>query len=70
MRQQPVQGSRIISYLNILNESRTNLNIARNFSLDEIHLLLDYEKAGYGVLTNNEIKAALRIPPDNTASAK
>ena len=43
--------------LNIMNKSRTRLKIAHNFSLDQIHLLLDYEKAGYGVLTNNEINA-------------
>lgn len=43
--------------LNIMNETKKRLKIARNFSLDEIHLLLDYEKAGYGVLTNNEIDA-------------
>ena len=43
--------------LKIMAESQQKLNISRAFNLDEIHLLEDYEKPGYGVLTDHEADA-------------
>jgi L-cysteate sulfo-lyase len=43
--------------LRIINESQKNLGFSKNFKLKEIQLLDDYEKAGYGVLTDLEAEA-------------
>ena len=43
--------------LNIIKEGGQKLNINKNFQLSDIRLNRDYDKDGYGVVTNNEINA-------------
>ncbi len=43
--------------LKIIGESTNRLKINYNFSKDDVHLLEDYEKPGYGVLTEKEQNA-------------
>jgi len=43
--------------LNILSDGKKILGIQRNYQLEDISLVKDYDKAGYGIITENEIYA-------------
>ncbi|MEN8123606.1 MAG: D-cysteine desulfhydrase family protein [Bacteroidota bacterium] len=43
--------------LNIINDGKIILNIKKDFQLEDITLIRDYDKDGYGVVTDKEIKA-------------
>lgn len=43
--------------LNIIKEGLQKLNVNKKIQLSDIHLNRDYDKDGYGVVTNNEINA-------------
>lgn len=43
--------------LNIINDGKKIFNIKKNFQLDDITLIRDYDKDGYGVITQKEVKA-------------
>lgn len=46
--------------LNIINEGKQKLAIQKQFTTDNIRLIKDYDKPGYGVITQNE-KEAIKL---------
>lgn len=47
--------------LDLLNSGRERLGINKNYQLNDIKFLRDYDKAGYGVMTENEKSAILKL---------
>ncbi len=47
--------------LGILTEGKTLLRIGRNYVLEDIPLIKDYDKSGYGVITENEVFAMSKL---------
>ena len=47
--------------LDLLNSGREQLGINKNYQLNDIKFIRDYDKAGYGVMTENERSAILKL---------
>jgi D-cysteine desulfhydrase len=47
--------------LNLLNNGKEVLNIQKDYHLKDVKLIRDYDKAGYGIMTDNEKLAIYKL---------